>query len=185
MNSVNTVSNSIISRVDAAARVFDDYGNFIRCVVQSYIRDEDQAWDLFQNFFLSLILNPLPVDVENVEGYLYKAITNSIIDANRRTGRYLDFMRTHVELSDDSADQKTSYELLVQEEEAKRVFELIENRLPHGEAQALTLRYREQYTTKEAAEKMGVSDKTLRAYISEGLSRIRRLLKNIEARATE
>ncbi len=63
--------------------------------------------------------------------------------------------------------------------------ELIEKRLPHSEAKAVTLRYREHCSVREAAEKMGVDSMTLKGYVCEGLSRIRRLLRDIEARAAE
>ncbi|MBL7185402.1 MAG: hypothetical protein ISS70_03685 [Phycisphaerae bacterium] len=61
----------------------------------------------------------------------------------------------------------------------------MDTRLPNGEARALALRYRKQYDAKEAAEEMGVNSKTLRAYVCEGLSRIRRLFRNIEAEMGE
>jgi len=68
-----------------------------------------------------------------------------------------------------------------QAEEARRVFELIEKRLPHSEARAVILRYREHYSVREAAEKMGVDSMTLKGYVCEGLHRNRRLLRNVGA----
>lgn len=185
MTSVNAVPNSLRCRATAAGKVFEDHADFIRTVIYSQIQDEDQAEELTQAFYVSFILRPLPVGIQNVKGYLYKAIMNDIADANRRTRRYGSFIFIYAELFGHPARQKTPHERLIQEEEAKRIFELIEKRLPHSEAKAITLRYREHQSVREAAEKMGVDSMTLKGYVCDGLSRIRRLLKNIEANAVE
>ena len=182
---MDRVSSNFKRRVAAAAKVFEDYGGFIENVIRSNAWSEDQVADLSQDFFISLILNPLPEDLENVEAYLYKTIVNSILDANRRTRKYRCFMRTYAGLSCDPVEQKTPHELLVRAEEAGRISKLMETRLPNGEARALALRYRKQYDAKEAAEEMGVNNKTFRAYVCEGLSRIRRLLRNVGADVAE
>ena len=182
---MNTVHDSFKRRVTAAAKVFDDYGGFIRTVIYSQIQDEEQVDDLAQAFFVSLVVRPIPEGIQNVKGYLYKAIMNDIADADRRTRRYSGFLRIYAELSGHPAGQKTSHELLVQAEEARRVFELIEKKLPHSEAKAVTLRYREHYSVREAAEKMDVDSMTLKGYVCEGLRRIRRLLRNVGADVVE
>ena len=172
-------------RVVAAAKVFCDYGDFIREVIETNIQGEDQVDDLVQAFFVSLVVRPMPESIQNVEGYLYKAIINDIADANRMARRYRSLIRTHAELSRYPDAQKTPYELLVQAEQARTILELIEGRLPCSEGKAVTLRYREYHSVGEAAEKMGVESMTLKGYVCQGLGRIRRLLKNIEAEGAE
>ena len=164
--------------------MFRDYGDFIRNVIYAQIQDEDRVDDLTQAFFLSLITNPMPDGVQNVKSYLYKKIINAITDDNRRTRRYGCFARKYAEVYERLAGRAIPNEL-AQAEEVGRVYELIENRLPHSEARAVTLRYRERLSVKEAAEKMGVDSMTLRGYVCDGLGRIRRLLRNIEAHVPE
>ncbi|MGB2865033.1 MAG: sigma-70 family RNA polymerase sigma factor [Sedimentisphaerales bacterium] len=159
-----------------AAKVFLDHKDFIRKVIFFHIHDEDQADDLFQDFFLSFVSRPLPGDIQNIESYLYKAITSDIIDAIRRKENYRNSIYEYGERSNHSCCQKTPEETVLKMEETSRILDIIEKRLPRTEAQAVYLQYRDSHNAKEIAEKMGVGAATVRGYVSEGLSRIRRLL---------
>ena len=81
--------------VDIAANVFDKYGDFVRAVIRHNVGNAAYADDLFQDFFLSLMCKPIPPDVKNIRGYLYRAITNDIRDAARRVKRYQKHMRIY------------------------------------------------------------------------------------------
>lgn len=185
MNFKNPGPDSLICNAATASQIFNDYGDFIKKVICSQIQDEDQAEDLFQNFFLSLVSNPLPGDIQNIEAYLYKAITNDIADATRLTKKYQNCLYEYAECYNHPRSQKTPEKVVLEVEEANRVFEIVEKQLPHTEAQAVRFQYRDGLDAKEMAEKMSVKNKTIRGYVYEGLSRIRRLLKDIEARAAE
>jgi RNA polymerase sigma factor (sigma-70 family) len=171
----NMDANSQRRDVAAAAKVFLDHKDFIREVICFHVHDEAQADDLFQDFFLSLISNPLPGDIQNVESYLYKAINNDIIDAAHRKEKYRECIREYAERSNRRRSQQTPAQTVLEKEEASRVFDLIETRLPRTEAQALSLLYRDGDSAKGIAERMGVGLATVRGYLSDGLSRIRRL----------
>ena len=185
MSSVNSASDSFKRRATAAARVFCEYGDFIRETIRIYVQDEEQVDELAQAFFISLVGKPIPEPVQNIEGYLYRALINDIADADRLTRRYQGLLRTYAELSRYPEEQKTPYELLVREEESRIILDLVQGRLPHSEAKAVILRFREHRSVPEAAEKMGVESLTLKGYVCQGLSRIRRLLRNIEAEVAD
>ena len=74
--------------VNAAAKLFTKHGSYIRTVIRYHVKDENQEDDLFQEFFLSLIVNPLPAGVRNIKPFLYRTITNRIIDATRQVENY-------------------------------------------------------------------------------------------------
>ena len=67
-------------------------------------------------------------------------------------------------------------------DEAKKVFKMIEKRLPRTEAQAIILQYRDGLSAGRIAEKMGVQRATVRGYVSEGLRKTRGLLKDISGK---
>ena len=161
----------------AAAKAFLDHKDFIRKVIVFHIHDEDQADDLFQDFFLSFVSRPLPGDIRNIESYLYRAITNDIIDTIHRKQNYRNSIHEYGERFNRTRSQKTPEEVVLKMEEASRILEIIEKCLPRTEAQAVYLQYRDSRNAKEIAEKMGVGAATVRGYVSEGLSRIRSLLK--------
>ena len=171
--------------VAAAAKICLDYGDFIRNVVRLKIQDEDQADDLLQDFFVSIASNPLPREVQNIESYLHKAITNDIIKAIHQKEKYRSYIHEYAECYNHPSSEKRPETAALEAEEANRIFELIVKQLPPMEAQAVCSRYRDGLSNKKIAEKMSVHCATARGYVSEELSRIRRLLKDLEARAPE
>lgn len=66
--------------------------------------------------------------------------------------------------------------VLIRKEETDRIVRLIETRLRHSEAQAVILRYKNDYKIDEIALKMGVNTRTVSWYISTGLRKVRRFL---------
>ena len=55
-----------LDNVALAAKVFDEHGDHIRRIIYWYIQDEALADDLFQDFFLTLVDKPVPMNVENI-----------------------------------------------------------------------------------------------------------------------
>ena len=159
-----------------AAKVFINHKDFIRKIIIFHIHDEDQTDDLFQDFFLSFITHPLPGDIQNIKSYLYKVITYGIIDAIHQKENYRRYIHEYGEHSKRMQCQKTPEEIVLKMDETNRILELIKKRLPRTEAQAVYLQYRDSHKAKEIAEKMGVGAATVRGYVSEGLSRVRKLL---------
>ena len=178
-------SNCLEHRVAAAAKIFDDFGGFIRVVIRSHVQDKDLAEDLFQDFFISLISKPLPKGLRNIKGYLYRAITNDIVDATRRMMKYRAYMREYAERSSRPDSQKTPRETLQEAEETEIALELIEKRLPCTEAEAVSLRYLDGHEVKDIAKTMGVANATARAYVSDAINRIHRLSPDIETPVAE
>ena len=181
----NLDSGSSGGNVAAAAKIFSDYGGFIKKIICSQVQDEDQAEDLFQNFFLSLVSKPFPEDIQNMEGYLYKAIINEIADTNRLTKNYQNLINVYAERNNHPRSQEIPEKVVMKIDEANRVFEIIENRLPRTEAQASYLQYREDLSTTKIAEIMNVRNVTVRGYVHEGLKKIRRILQDCAKRKSE
>ena len=171
-----TNTSSHTNNVNIAAKLFAEYGDFIRAVVRYQAKNEDQADDIFQDFFLFLVSKPLPADVQNIKSYLYKAITNDIVDAARRVEKHKTRMNKYAECLNYSINKNRPENALIEKEQTNKMFKLIEKRLPHSEAKAITLRYRDKYNTKAVAEKMDVDKRTVSRYISVGFRKIRQFL---------
>jgi RNA polymerase sigma factor (sigma-70 family) len=162
--------------VDRAAEIYSKYGDFIRTVIYYHVENDAQADDLFQDFFLSLVSKPIPANIQNIKGYLYKAITNDIIDAFRRVEKYKTQIGKYAECFNYSVNNNSPENAFTDVEQTDKMFGLIEGWLRHSEAQAITLRYRNSYNIKEIAEKMHVDNRTISRYISTGLSKVRQFL---------
>ncbi len=172
----NTNTNNYANSVDAAAKVFTKYGDFIHTVIRYQVKNETQADDLFQDFFLSLVTSPLPAGVRNIKGYLYRAITNKIIDATRRVNKYSYHMHKYYEYPNHSINKRTPENVFIDVEETNKMFGLIKGRLTNSQYQAMTLRYSSHHSIKEVAKKMGVKSTSVSRYISIGLKKIRQSL---------
>jgi RNA polymerase sigma factor (sigma-70 family) len=172
----STNPNDGAKGVDRAVAVFTEYGDFIRSVIRYQVRNETQADDLFQDFFLSLVSKPPPVDTQNMKSYLYRVIYNDVIDAARRVKKYQTRMERYAECRKYSTVEDGIEDTLIRTEEMNKIFKLIETRLRRSRAQAVVLRYRNHYKIQEVAERMNVNSRTARRYISVGLRKIRQFL---------
>jgi len=163
--------------VGLAAEIFTEYGDFIHKVIFSQVKNKARIDDIFQDFFLSLVHKPVPQNVKNIKGYLYRAITNDIIDSFRRVERYRDHMHKYSKHLNHPINKRTPEDAFIYVEESNKMFESIKGRLRNNEFQAITLRYKSQYNIRNVAKIMGVKCKSVREYTSRGLSKIRQSLK--------
>ncbi len=165
------------NNVGLAAEIFAEYGDFIHMVIFSQVKNKARINDIFQDFFLSLVRKPIPQDVKNIKGYLYRAITNDIIDATRRVNKYSYHMHKYSEYPNHSINKSTPENAFIDIEETNKMFGLIKGRLTNSQYQAMTLRFRTYHSIKEVAEKMGVKSTSVSRYLSIGLKKIRQSLK--------
>lgn len=164
--------------LDRTERIFAEHGVFIRSAIRFHVNSEAECDDLFQDLFMSFIVNPIPEDVVNMRGFLYRVVTARAKDAFRRTTRYRANLYNYTERCQ-SPIEKSPVSTVIEMEEVERIFELIRNRLPQNEARALSLRYGHDNDNKKVAESMGVKSATVSRYICEGMKKIRRIL-NVE-----
>jgi len=163
-----------VKGVEGASCIFAEHEGFIRAVIRYHIKDEARADDLFQDFFLYLISKPVPPGVKNVKSYLYRMISNYIVEAIHRTEKYQARIQRYAERLQYATSQHKPENSLISAEETTKMFELIERRLQPRHAEAITLRYRNNYEIKQVAKKMRVSCESVSRYVSVGLSKIRR-----------
>jgi len=165
------------SNVGLAAKIFAEYGDFIHMVIFSQVKNEARTDDIFQDFFLSLVRKPIPQDVKNIKDYLYRAITNDIIDATRRVERYWNHVNKFSEYLELPIYKRTPENAFIDVEETNRMFGLIKRRLTTSQYQAMALRYSTNHSIKEAAKKMGVKSTSVSSYLYIGLKKIRQSFK--------
>ena len=160
-----------------ASVLLTEHGNFIRAVIRSHVENEDQVVDdIYQDFFLSLVYRPIPKSVKNIKGYLYRAITNDIVDAVRKVERYQDRIQKYSKQLTYSINNTNPENALIETEEINKMLKLIGGQLPRSEVQAITFRFKNNFSIKEVAKKMHVNSRTVSRYICVGLRKIRHFL---------
>ena len=162
----------VLSNVEHAAEVFAEHGDFIRSIIRFKVKNRGLSEDLFQDLFLFLVSKPIPGDVKSVRGFLYRVVSDNIKDAFRRIDRYQTRINRYAESQGRITNSRPENGLM-EVEETRKMFELIEKRLPLKEARAVTLRYRDNYDTTQVAEKMSVKARSVSRYVSVGLKKIR------------
>lgn len=163
--------------VRAAARVFEEYGDFIRAVIHYQARRKSDEEDLFQEFFLTLIRNPIPPDILNVRSYLYPAVIHHVVDSSRRRENYRQKMKRYAQNTGISVNMQASGSAFIENtEERNAILAYFARHLQQREARAFLLRYRDNFSTAEIAAAMGVNVRTVSRYLSEGLRRLRETL---------
>ncbi|MHC4740116.1 MAG: RNA polymerase sigma factor [Planctomycetota bacterium] len=168
--------NNDQANVKKAAGIFNEYGEFIFSVILYKVQDKTLAEDLYQDFFLSIVSNPVPPDVRNIKSYLYKSLKNDVIDAGRRTERYRNMKSGYAEYTGCVINKKSSRNAFNNEERTDEIFELIGGNLTPSEARAITLRYKKDRSIGEIAKEMNVKKESVSRYICVGLTKLRRLL---------
>ena len=163
--------------VQRAVAIFSEYGDFILAVLRFQAHDRSWQEDLFQEFFLTLIRKPVPADVRNIKGYLYRAIVNHILDSVRARDNYRRAMKKYAKRARIPINSRLAANVLIADtEERNAAIASLARHLQEREAQAFVLRYRDNFSIGEIAARMGVNVRTVSRYLSESLRRLRETL---------
>jgi RNA polymerase sigma factor (sigma-70 family) len=171
-----SVNLEIQNNVKMAAEVFDEYGDAIRAIIKFNVKSETEIDDIFQEFFLSIVRRPIPQSVEDIRGYLYKAVTNDIIDISRRTKSDRNRINRYAECRKYSINEEEPENIVIKAEEIQKVFQTIENNLPKREAEVVVKRYSRNLNTTDTAQRMSVNKRTVSRYLSVAVKKARQII---------
>ena len=167
-------------RVEKAREVFDKYGEEIRAIIEFNVKDRHATEDIFQDFFISVVENPIPPDIEDVIGYIYRAIVNDAIDRIRRARICREGVKNYAQYLRDKAVQKEPLNVVIIAEEVEQMYRLIETRLPPRHARALMQRYGIGRTASRTDAKLKIDERSVSRYLSEAIRRMRYLILQSE-----
>ncbi len=170
----------VMSNMARATEMFSLHGDFIRAVIRYRVGDEALVDDLYQDFFLSLVANPIPPGVRNVKNYLYRAIFNDSFDAIRRVEKYRSKIRRYAKCIENPINKSHPEDALIEKEETEKMFKMIECLLPPSELRAVTLKCINDSSIGEIAEQMAVNKRSASRYISVGLKKLRQFFTEKE-----
>ncbi len=156
--------------------IFDEYADFIRAVIHFQACGRFDEEDFFQEFFLLLVHKPVPMGVRNVKGYLYRAITHHVVDLIRRQQCYRRNLKKYSRETRISINNRPAENALIDDDQRAAVLAYVIRHLHEREAEAFTLKYRDNCTIPEIAARMGVDKRTVSRYLSDGLKRLQRTL---------
>ena len=166
----------IHNRVRSAAEVFAKYGNQIRAIIRFHLKDKSRADDVFQEFFVSLVHNPIPPHITDVEAYLYRALTNDVIDVWRQASNYRNGVQEYAESHRYDVIQDDPQSNFIQVEATKDMFRLIESRLPKCEAAVLWQRVGNGLNASDTAKRTNIDKRSVVRYLSLARKKMAKLI---------
>ena len=175
-----TDTTEIRKRVGLAAEVFDRYSDEIRAVIHFNIKDKSRADDIFQEFFVSIVRKPIPSGIQDIRAYLYRAVTNDVIDISRQIKNHQDHIHKYTECRKKMEIPEDPQKTAIQTEGTKKMFQLIESRLPKREAEVVVQRYGYGLSITDTAEKMNVNKRIVSRYLSIALKKMREFVPESE-----
>ena len=175
-----TNRTEIRKRVGLAAEVFDRYGDKIRAIIHFNVKDKSRADDIFQEFFMSIIRKPIPSNIQDITAYLHKAVANDVIDVSRQRKCHQNHIQKYAECRKHFVIPEDPQNTVIQMENTKKMFHLIESRLPKREAEVVIQRYGQGFSTKDTAEKMNVNKRIVSRYLSAALKKMREFVPENE-----
>jgi RNA polymerase sigma factor (sigma-70 family) len=166
----------ISGSVQRAAAVFFEHGDFIHTVIRHRIQDDEMVEDLFHNFFLSLVSKPVPSDVHDVKGYIYRAIINDITDHARSLERYKKISHRCSNFDKIAVNNQLSENAFIEKEQTNLMLALIRKRVTDNEYEAIASRYSDGLSIKETAARMNIKGRSVSRYISTGFRKVKEFL---------
>ncbi|UCE49017.1 MAG: hypothetical protein JSW47_02525 [Phycisphaerales bacterium] len=141
------------------------------------IKEQSKADDTFQNLFLSIVQTPVPPDTTRIASYIYRILTNDIVDETRKSDVYNQFVQRYREHGKHKTKQEDPEAEAIELEETLRMFRSLRKRLPAHQAEAVIQSCILGNNTKDAARKMELDTKTFSQYLYRGKRKIYQLLK--------
>jgi RNA polymerase sigma-70 factor (ECF subfamily) len=158
-------------------QLFDEH--FHKLVLSSlrFVNDYSQAEDIVQDVFVKVWQNIDQVrHVEDLKGYLFKAVRNSSMNFLRHIKIRQKFVAESEVIS--SSAEKSQEEIITTEETNTRIHKAV-NKLPDNWKEAFVFSKYDKLKYHEIALKMDISQKTVEKYISKALQFLQKELKDI------
>ncbi len=161
--------------IDKARKIFDEHGNFIQGVLKLNISN-DVVDDLFQDLFLDLVRKPIPDHINNVQGYLYRAIVADCCDARLKLKRYKDRLKRSSLARKDLITSSVPVDNSIVTDKTKEILNIVDNQLRPCEATAVKLKFEGDLSNTEIAQEMGIEVNSATKYIHLGLKKVRNIM---------
>lgn len=139
-----------------------------------FIRDREETKDILQKVFVKIwaIRNKLPTDIK-LSSYLYQIVKNELINYishSKVVDKYLESMSSYASTYISDTDH------VIREKQLQDIIEREIQNLPEKMREIFQLSRRQYLSHKEIAEKLGISEKTVKNQISNALNLLRHKL---------
>ena len=162
----------------AFSKLYDEYADYIFGFALRQLRNRDAAKDVVQDTFMKLWINRSMIDsTGNYKGFLYSIARYRIIDTLRQQMNEPKFEEYIEHCSEESTD--ISPEDIMMYEEFLAVVAVAKNKLTPRERQIYELSRDALLSNRQIAEKLGISEQTVKNHLSSALRTLRESLNGL------
>lgn len=151
---------------DAFAEVYNRYKVLLHTHAYKKFSDREEAKDIVQDVFATLWKNRENNNFNNLPGYLYTAVRNSVINHITRNGVKTKYISS-IQSFSTSGHVVTDH--LIREKQLADIIEKEIGALPKKMKEIFELSRKEHLSHKEIAERLSISEKTVDKQISNAL----------------
>ncbi|MNJ98309.1 ECF RNA polymerase sigma factor SigK [compost metagenome] len=155
--------------------LYDKYWEDVYAAAYKRLRDAAYAKDITQDIFLQLWLRRTEIDIENLGSYLFTSVRNNVFKWLDKEQRYTPISELLLQL-ETAKDQSDG--LLLKKELMER-YEVIINALTPGQKEIFKLRYHDDLSTNEIADRLNISRKTVQNQLRKSVVQLRSSLGSV------
>lgn len=155
--------------------LYDKYWEYVYAAAYKRLRDAAYAKDITQDIFLQLWLRRAEIDIENLGSYLFTSVRNNVFKWLDKEQRYTPISELLLQL-ETAKDQSDG--LLLKNELMAR-YEVIINMLTPGQKEIFKLRYHDDLSTSEIADRLNISRKTVQNQLRKSVVQLRSSLGSV------
>ena len=162
---------------DAFAKIYQSYWMVMYMHALKMLKSEDDARDVVQEIFTSLWLKGQSMDPGiNLAGYLFVSTKNKVLDLISHKRVRLGYLESLSSFAEAHSNQTLR---TIEEKEMLQALQHEIDRLPAKMRQIFEMRINEHLSYTEIADKLNISDKTVKKQISNAIGIIRPKLQHL------
>jgi RNA polymerase sigma-70 factor (family 1) len=155
----------------AFSEIYNRYWAMLYTTCYKMLRDESEAQDIVQDLFVTLWAKRNALDLKtSLSGYLYITARHKVLNAIRKrknSDKIIDALGGYIQTQDASV-----LEQITEKELATAIEKEIQN-LPEKMKQVFEYSRKDYLSNREIADKMGISDKTVKKQIGNAIKVLR------------
>ena len=150
--------------------LYDKYWGLVYAAAYKRLSDANYAKDITQDIFLQIWNRRHELHIENLTAYLYTSVRNNVLKWMEKEQRITPISDLMEQSAKDRADAS------VLRKEFMRKYENLINSLTPSQQQIFRMRYQQELSTAEIAEKLNISRKTVQNQLGKSAANLRELL---------
>ncbi|WP_036691884.1 RNA polymerase sigma factor [Pedobacter glucosidilyticus] len=152
--------------------LYDKYWEQMYNAAYKRLKDADYAKDITQDIFLQLWLRRKELSIDNLVSYLHTSVRNNVFKWMEKEQRYTPIPEVLIQLG--IAKDQTDAEILRKEFLIK--YERLINSLTPSQQEIFRMKYQEDLTTQQIADKLQISRKTVQNQLGKSMAQLRESL---------